>query len=139
VNKPQCPMHNYSRDGAMRFDGNFGSAPNYEPNSFDGPKEDAAYRERPRAIAGSVDRHNHRLDSDYYTQPGNLFRLMTKDARERLVGNIVSSLINAPREIQERQIRHFYKADPNYGGGVATGLGLKTEGVMNGELATAGD
>jgi len=43
VNKPQCPMHNYNRDGAMRFDGNFGSEPNYEPNSFDGPKEDPAY------------------------------------------------------------------------------------------------
>jgi catalase len=139
VNKPQCPMHNYSRDGAMRFDGNFGSAPNYEPNSFDGPKEDPAYRERPRAISGSVDRHNHRLDGDYYSQPGNLFRLMTKDAQQRLIGNIVSSLSNAPREIQERQIRHFYKADPNYGSGVAAGLGLKAEEVMNGELATAGD
>jgi len=77
------------------------------------PKEDPAYRERPRPITGAVDRHNHRLDSDYYTQPGNLFRLMTKDAQERLIGNIVGSISNAPREIQERQIRHFYKADPN--------------------------
>jgi len=47
---------------------------------------------------------------------------MTKDAQERLIGNIVGSISNAPREIQERQIRHFYKADPNYGGGVASGL-----------------
>ncbi len=85
VNKPRCLMHTYNRDGAMRFDGNFGSEPNYEPNSFDGPKEDPAYRERPRPVSGSVDRHNHRLDSDYYTQPGNLFRLITKDARERLI------------------------------------------------------
>ena len=60
----------------MRFDGNSGSEVNYEPNSFNGPTEDPAYRERPRTITGSVDRHNHRLDSDYYTQPGNLFRLM---------------------------------------------------------------
>jgi catalase len=27
-------------------------------------------------------------------------------------------------EIQERQIKHFYKADPAYGEGVAKGLGL---------------
>ncbi|MBI1741093.1 MAG: catalase, partial [Candidatus Koribacter versatilis] len=139
VNKPQCPMHNYNRDGAMRFDGNFGSAPNYEPNSFDGPAEDAAYRERARTITGSVDRHNHRLDSDYYTQPGNLFRLMTKDARERLIGNIVATMGSVPRGIQERQIRHFYKADPAYGSGVAAGLGLKIEEVMSGDLAKAGD
>ncbi len=139
VNKPQCPVHTYNRDGAMRFDGNFGSEPNYEPNSFDGPKEDPAYRERPRTISGSVDRHNHRLDTDYYSQPGNLFRLMKPDAQKRLIGNIVGSLSNAPRNIQERQVRHFYKADPNYGRGVAEGLGLQTEEVMNGELATTGD
>jgi catalase len=29
-----------------------------------------------------------------------------------------------PKEIQERQIRHFYKADPAYGEGVAKGLDL---------------
>jgi catalase len=31
---------------------------------------------------------------------------------------------DAEREIQERQIRHLYKADPAYGAGVAKGLGL---------------
>jgi catalase len=86
-----------------------------------------------------VDRHNHRLDSDYYTQPGNLFRLMPADAKKRLISNIVGSMSSVPREIQERQIRHFNKADPAYGKGVAEGLGLKAGEVMNGELATAGD
>ncbi len=137
VNKPQCPVHTYQRDGAMRFDGNFGSAPNYEPNSFNGPVEDPAYRERPRTISGSVDRHNHRLDEDYYTQPGDLFRLMTPDARERLIGNIVASMKTVPQRIQELQIRHFYKADPKYGQGVAEGLGLKIEHVVKGKSVTA--
>jgi catalase len=86
-----------------------------------------------------VERHNHRLDNDYYSQPGNLFRLMPVDAKKRLISNIVGSLSNAPREIQERQVRHFFKADPAYGEGVAKGLGLKLEEIMNGELATAGD
>ena len=112
VNKPQCPVHTYNRDGFMRFDGNSGSEVNYEPNSFNGPTEDPAYRERPRTITGSVDRHNHRLDSDYYTQPGNLFRLMSPGARERLIGNIVASMQSVPQRIQELQIEHFYKADP---------------------------
>jgi len=130
VNKPQCPVHTYSRDGAMRFDGNSGGAPNYEPNSFDGPKEDAAYRERPRTISGSVDRHNHRLDGDYYSQPGNLFRLMPPEARERLIGNIVGTMKGIPQRIQELQIQHFYKADPAYGTGVAKGLGLNIESII---------
>ena len=67
------------------IDGNCGPAPNYEPNSFQSPAEDPAFRERPRMVAGTVDRHNHRVDGDYYTQPGNLFRLMPRDARERLI------------------------------------------------------
>ena len=124
VNKPQCPVHTYNRDGAMRFDGNSGSAVNYEPNSFDGPVEDPTYRERPRTVAGSLERHNHRLDSDYYSQPGNLFRLMAPEARERLIGNIVASMKSVPQRIQELQVQHFYKADPAYGDGVAGGLGL---------------
>ena len=127
INQAQCPVHTYNRDGAMRFDGNSGSAVNYEPNSFNGPAQDPAYRERPRTIAGSVDRHNHRLDSDYYSQPGNLFRLLAPDARERLIGNIVASMKSVPRRIQELQIKHFYKADPAYGTGVAKGLGLTVE------------
>src|SRR5437868_711700 len=139
VNKPQCPMHNYNRDGAMRFDGNFGSEPNYEPNSFEGPKEDPAYRERPRPITGTVARHDHRLDDDYYSQPGNLFRLMPADAKERLIHNIVGSLGNVPRRIQELQVQHFYKADPAYGTGVAKGLGIDINALVQQEQATAAD
>src|SRR5260221_10274188 len=131
VNKPQCPFHTYNRDGAMRFDGNSGSAANYEPNSFGGPTQDHLYVERPHAVSGTVARHDHRADIDYYSQPGNLFRLMPADARQRLIDNIVSSLGNGvPQRIQELQIRHFYKADPAYGTGVAKGLGLNIETVV---------
>ncbi len=81
VNKPQCPYHTYNKDGAMRFDGNGGSAVNYEPNSFGGPTQDRSYVEWPRAVSGTVARHDHRTDGDYYTQPGNLFRLLSADAK----------------------------------------------------------
>ena len=144
VNKPQCPqcpVHTYNRDGAMRFDGNYGSSPNYEPNSFNGPIEDPTYRERPRTVSGSVDRHNHRVDADYYTQPGNLFRLMSLAERERLIGNIVASMRTAPLSIQKRQIQHFTKADPAYGAGVAHGLGWAIEDIvaMTGHDSIAAD
>jgi catalase len=133
VNKPQCPFHTYNRDGAMRFDGNSGASVNYEPNSFGGPTQDPAFRERPRPVSGTVDRHNHRVDGDYYTQPGNLFRLMKPDARERLIGNIAASLKNAPRRIQELQVQHFFQADPAYGAGVANALGLSAEKTNSSE------
>jgi len=130
VNKPQCPYHTYNKDGAMRFDGNNGPAVNYEPNSFGGPTQDPKFTERPKLVTGTVARHDHRSDPDYYTQPGNLFRLMPADAQQRLIGNIVGSMKSVPQRIQELQIRHFYKADPAYGKGVAKGLGLNIEKIV---------
>ena len=49
---------------------------------------------------------------------------MTDMDREHLIGNIVSHLHNANKEIQLRQSRIFYKADPEYGQRVAEGLGI---------------
>src|SRR6266403_980808 len=60
VNRPKCPMNTYHRDGAMRFDANGGIGPNYEPNSFDGPAEDPAYRDPMFHVEGEAGRHNHR-------------------------------------------------------------------------------
>jgi len=138
VNKPQCPFHTYNKDGAMRFDGNGGREVNYEPNSFGGPTQDKRYTERPKMVSGEVARHDHRSDSDYYSQPGNLFRLMPADAKQRLIHNIVGSLGQTPKRIQELQVKHFYKADPAYGEGVAKGLGLDVRALV-GEKSVAAD
>jgi catalase len=108
----------------MRFDGNDGGAVNYEPNSFKGPVEDPSFKEPPLRISGDADRYDHRVGNDDYTQAGNLFRLMNPDQQSQLIGNIVGAMKTVPKEIQERQIAHFYKADPAYGEGVAKGLGL---------------
>jgi catalase len=124
VNKARSPVHTYHRDGAMRFDGNGGGAVNYEPNSFGGPVEDPSFKEPPLEIFGDADRYDHRANNDDFTQPGNLFRLMKPDQKRQLIENLVSALKPVPRFIQERQLEHFYKADPEYGRGVAKGLGL---------------
>ena len=137
VNKPQCPVYTYNKDGFMRFDENGGAAVNYEPNSFGGPTQDKSYQERPKMVSGTVARHDHRSDSDYYTQPGNLFRLMSADAKKRLINNIVGSMKSVPKRIQELQIQHFCKADPAYGTGVAEGLCLDVNGIVGRRVAGA--
>ncbi|MHB8347349.1 MAG: catalase [Acidiferrobacterales bacterium] len=130
VNKPHCPVQHYHRDGQMRIDGNFGSAPNYQPNSFSGPVENPGVKEPPLRISGNADRHSHWAgNEDYWTQPGNLFRLMTADERARLIGNLVGALQGVPHEIQLRQLRHFCKADPAYGEDVARGLGIELKEI----------
>ena len=138
VNKPKCPVMHGHRDGSMRFDGNFGGMINYEPNSFGSPGEQPEYGEPPMKLFGTAARHDHRTgergDEDYYTQPGNLFRLMTPDQQQRLFGNIARHMGSVPGEIQMRQLCHFFRADPNYGKGVAEALGIDV-GNMEEEVA----
>jgi catalase len=115
INAAKCPMFNYNRDGSMRYDGNFGSAPNYEPNSFGGPKEDKKYADRPIKLSGEpAARYNHRENNDDYTQAGDLFRLMSEDQKNLLCSNIAGSLGQTPIRIQELQLSHFDRADPDY-------------------------
>jgi catalase len=122
VNRPKCPVHTYNRDGFMRFDENGGDAPNYEPNSFQGPVEDPRYRELSYAISGKVNRFNEREVTDDYKQPGDLFRLMKPDEKRRLIQNIANHMRGIPERIITLQIGHFTKADPAYGRGVAEAL-----------------
>jgi catalase len=126
VNKPHVPVHNYQRDGAMRFDENGGGSVNYEPNSFGGPVEDHAFKEPPLPVSGPADRYDHRAGNDDYTQPGNLFRLMSAEQKRQLFDNIAAAMQGVPEHIQLRQVAHFTKADPAYGAGVAERVGLAT-------------
>lgn len=125
VNKAKVEVNNYHRDGAMRFDGNGGASVNYEPNSFGGPAQDESYAEPPLRISGDAARWDHREGNDDYTQPGNLFRLMSDDQKEQLFSNIAEAMEGVSEEIQLRQIAHFTKVDPAYGEGVANKLDLK--------------
>lgn len=127
VNKAHCPINTYNRDGHMSFDGNYGSQVNYQPNSFDGPIDDKQFSEPPLKISGAADRYDHRIGNDDYTQPGNLFRLMNTDQKAQLIDNIIRAMKPVPKFIQLRQINHFYKADPDYGMGVAKGLGISMD------------
>jgi len=115
---------NYQRDGLMRMDGNGGSAPNYSPNRHGGPVADPRVAEVPSALAGSTGRTEYpKVDrADDFEQAGLLYRVMKEDERARLVRNIAGHLGGAHRHTQERQVRHFEKADPEYGQRVAAAL-----------------
>ena len=127
MNSPKgVKAENYQRDGYMRFDENGGSSPNYYPNSFGGPEPDAQAAEPIFDASGKVSRQPYKHPNDDFVQPGNLYRnAMTDQDRENLIGNIVSHLCNARKDIQIRQVRLFYKADPEYGQRVAKGLGIE--------------
>jgi len=132
VNSPKCPFHSFHRDGSMRTDGNHGSAIAYEPNSFGQWEEQPEFKDSPLQLDGNAYAHDFREDDkDYFTQPGNLFRLMDEDQKMLLFTNTASAVGGAQQFIQIRHIRNCYKADPAYGTGVAKALGLTIEEVDN--------
>ena len=130
VNASRCPFHSYHRDGAMRVDGNYGSTLAYEPNSYEEWQEQPDFAEPPLSLEGAADHWNHREDNDdYYSQPGNLFRLMSPEQQKVLFENTARAMGDAPKEIKIRHIGNCMKADPAYGEGVANALSISMSEV----------
>ena len=124
VNAAKCPFHSFHRDGQMRVDGNHGATLGYEPNSYGEWQEQPEHKEPPLEIDGAADHWNHREDSDYYSQAGNLFRLMSKAQQQVLFENTARAMGDAPKPIKIRHIGNCLKADAAYGQGVAKALGI---------------
>ncbi len=95
VNRPKCPVHSYSKGGAMRIENV--SDPVYAPNSKGGPQADG--ERYPEEAVWNADgefiraAYTPRKDDDDFVQPGTLVRKVMDDAqRERLVSNVVGHL-----------------------------------------------
>lgn len=137
VNKCPFAVNNYHRDGAMRFDGNGGSSPNYFPNSFDNSVEAVEDRSQPYELesnlAGYFDRNQN--DDDHYSQPRALFEnVMNSKEQEDTINNIVGAMkgIDGPKkeEIINRQLCHWFRCSEKLGMGIAKGLGLDSTQLM---------
>ena len=113
VNRPRCPFHSYHRDGMMRTDGNNGSAIGYEPNSYGEWQDSPEMKEPPLKLHGDAYNYNEReYDEDYYSQPGDLFRLMSPGQQKALFKNTAANMGDSELFIKQRHVRNCYKADP---------------------------
>ncbi|MCZ4316262.1 catalase [Comamonadaceae bacterium G21597-S1] len=122
VNAPKCPFHSYHRDGAMRVDDNNGRTIGYEPNSAAQWQDQPALNEPPLALQGAAAHWDHKADTDYYSQPGALFRLMTPAQQQTLFDNTARALGDAGDAVKQRHVANCSLADPAYGAGVAAAL-----------------
>ncbi|WP_444923781.1 catalase [Microbulbifer sp. DLAB2-AF] len=127
VNAPQCPVHNYYRDGEMNTSGIRTGNPDayYEPNSFNGPQQDPSAKEPPLKLSGAADRYDHREGNDDYGQVRALFNLFDDAEKQRLFGNIARAMAGVPDEIVQRQLVLFSQVDSSYAEGVELFLGKK--------------
>jgi catalase len=124
VNAPRGAkyVHSYHRDGLMRVDGNMRGATSYEPNTRGEWQEQPDFREPPLAFTGAADHWSHRVDDDYYSQPGDLFRLMTPVQQQTLFDNTARGMVGVSAPVKKLHIEHCTKAGPAYGAGVAAAI-----------------
>lgn len=122
VNAPKCPFHSYHCDGAMRVTPNGGGQTPYEPNSRGEWQESPQFKEPPLSLEGAADHWNHRVDTDYFSQPGNLFRLLTAEKKQLLFENTARAINGVSKPVQQRHIDNCTQADPAYGAGVAAAI-----------------
>lgn len=122
VNAPRCPVHSYHRDGSMRVDNNMGGTTPYNPNTRGEWLDQPDFSEPALSIEGAADHWNHRVDEDYFSQPGALFRLMSPEQKQALFDNTARAMAGVSEPIQKLHIEHCTKADPAYGQGVAAAI-----------------
>ncbi|MCQ3829322.1 catalase [Microbulbifer elongatus] len=125
VNAPRCPVNHYQRDGI--FAGvcsvsgkalNQGGEVNFYPNDrinhgAPAPVPEVAEPPMPLEQDAWIKPYSQD-DEDYYSQAGALFRLMSDDQKQQLVGNIAGGLGQASSSIQARMLEQFNNADPLY-------------------------
>ena len=115
VNSAKCKISNYQRDGFGCVTDNQGGAPNYYPNSFNGPLDDAKCIERKEHFTGDVARYNS-ADEDNFTQVGHFYNnVLDAAARARLIENIAGHLKDAQQFIQDRAVQNFGYCAPEFG------------------------
>jgi catalase len=126
-------VNSFHRDGAMRVDGNQGSTPGIEPNSYGRWQEQPAYREPALAVGAQADRFNYREDDDnYFEQPGILFReKMSAEQKQVLFENTARGIDGASEATIERHIANCTKADPAYGEGVRKAIEALRAGKLS--------
>ncbi len=123
VNTPRCPVLNYQRDGAMagacpvqHGQSSHGGEVNFFPNDRDeSPKPNANYLEPPMPVEQDAWIGRHGQDhEDYYSQAGDLFRIMSGQQQQALTSTIAGGLSQATKSVQLRMLSYLERADVNY-------------------------
>ncbi|MEY9964422.1 catalase [Streptacidiphilus sp. MAP12-16] len=128
VNRPHATeARTNGRDGSY-YDGRHGRAKNYEPNSFGGPTQSGEPLWASVPVTGGTGPQAQPLhaEDNHFVQPGNLYRLMSEDQKERLIGNLAGNIAGVSKDrddIVERAIDNFRQADEDLGKRLESAVG----------------
>jgi catalase len=134
INRAQCPMRNFQRDGVRRIDVPKGQVA-YEPNSLapDGPREDPARGfttfpsgESGDGEAGNKLRVRSETFADHYSQPRLFWRSMTEPEQRHIVSAFTFELSKVSTvAIRRRMLGHLANIDNELCERVEEGLGME--------------
>ena len=123
INAPKVKVCNYEQDGKMRYKAN-DSHVNYKPNSIDDDNPKLTHQPASKPICYSGEEERKLISkTDDYTQAGERYRCLSKMEQDHLINNIVADLLCVKKEIQNRVLNKFSKADKEFGERVRKGIG----------------
>jgi len=133
INRPQCPVHNFFRDGHMTMKNPKGRV-NYFPNSFgvsegeERPKEayETGFRSQAEASSAVKVRGRPETFADHYSQARMFYLSHTRVEKQHIIDAFTFELSRVKeKRIRERMVAHLLNIDQALAHAVARGLGLK--------------
>jgi len=114
INRPLVDVVSNNQDGAANF-GNTKSNVNYEPSRIAPKATLAQARAVNTELSGTVQQQII-AKTDNFTQAGEFYRALDKQAQKNLVLNLAGDLAAVKdKTTQYKMLSHFYKADAAYG------------------------
>ncbi len=117
INAPKVALNNVNQDGAMNH-GASNSGVNYQPSRLQPREEAQSARYSQLALSGNTQQTNITREQNF-KQAGDLYRSYSKEERQDLIHSFGGSLASADDESKHIILSFLYKADPEYGTGVA--------------------
>ncbi|MBA1380091.1 catalase KatB [Pseudomonas brassicacearum] len=117
INTPKVAVNNGNQDGAMNS-GSSSTGVNYQPSRLMPREEQPAARYSQTELTGSTQQAKIQREQNF-KQAGDLYRSFSKKERDDLIESFGGSLATTDDESKHIILSFLYKADPEYGTGVA--------------------
>ncbi|MBW4094958.1 MAG: catalase [Acidobacteria bacterium] len=128
VNAPKNEVHNYSQNGAARYQFNSADVPNYAPNSKGGaaavePVNVGGGWENDGALTLSA--HSLHAEDDDFGQPGTLYREVFDDGQRARLLDTITGAVGGVQDagIRERAVQYWTNVDADLGAKLRANLG----------------
>ncbi|ABM33701.1 catalase KatB [Paracidovorax citrulli] len=117
VNRPRVAVNNGNQDGTLNT-GHTTSGVNYEPSRLEPRPQDPTARYSQLPLTGTTQQAKISKEQNF-KQAGDLYRSYGKKEQQDLIQSFGESLAGADAESKHIILSFLYKADPEYGTGVA--------------------